>query len=114
MGTGVDRIVLALGLGWAILGGPLAVACAADWPQWRGSNRDGQIVQLALPARWPTQLRRRWKVEVGEGHASPVVAGDRVFVLSREGDDEVVRGLALADGRELWSQRYPAPFQMSP
>jgi outer membrane protein assembly factor BamB len=42
------------------------------------------------------------------------VGGDRVFVFTREGDDEVVRGLALADGKELWSQRYPAPFQMSP
>jgi outer membrane protein assembly factor BamB len=90
------------------------LAARADWPQWRGPNRDGQVVQLAPPSAWPKTLQRQWKVEVGEGHASPVVSGQRVFVLSREGEDEVVRAIALADGKELWSQRYPAPFQMSP
>jgi hypothetical protein len=67
-----------------------------------------------VPAAWPKQLRRQWRVEVGEGHASPVVAGSRVFVLSRQGDDEVVQALALADGKPLWSRRYPAPYEPSP
>ena len=98
---------------WSLLS-PLVAAWAADWTQWRGPNRDGHVVGLAPPAAWPKALERRWKVEVGEGHASPVVSGERVFVFSREGDDEVVRAVALADGRELWSQRYPAPFEMSP
>jgi outer membrane protein assembly factor BamB len=53
-------------------------------------------------------------VEVGTGYASPVVVGNQVFLLSRQGDDEVVRALRLADGKELWSQRYAAPFRMSP
>jgi len=87
---------------------------AEDWPQWRGPQRDGHIPGFTAPKTWPKQLRRQWQVEVGEGHSSPVVEGDRVFVLSRQGDQEVARALCLADGKELWSQRYAAPFQMSP
>jgi outer membrane protein assembly factor BamB len=109
----VDRIALGLIVVWASLLGPLT-ARAADWPQWRGPHRDGQIEKVAPPAHWPKELKRQWVIEVGEGHASPVVAGERAFVLSREGDDEVVRAVALAGGKEVWSQRYPAPFQMSP
>jgi len=91
-----------------------AVASAADWPQWRGPRRDGSIPGWDAPAVWPKTLKSLWKVEVGEGHSSPVVAGDRVFLLSRQGENEVVRGLSLADGKELWSHAYPAPFTMSP
>lgn len=102
------------GMAWWSVAAVSIGAIAADWTQWRGPNRDGHVVQIAPPAAWPKTLSRRWKIEVGQGHASPVVAGQRVFVFSREGDDEVVRAVALADGRELWSRRYPAPFEMSP
>ena len=53
-------------------------------------------------------------VEVGEGHSSPVVVGDQVFVFSRQGEREVVRAMNLADGQQLWSRSYPAPYTMSP
>jgi outer membrane protein assembly factor BamB len=49
---------------------------------------------------------------VGDGHAGPVVAGNRVFVLGREGNEEIVRCLELAAGQELWSGRYPAPYEL--
>jgi outer membrane protein assembly factor BamB len=98
----------------AVLALAVGAAAAAGWPQWRGPGRDGQIVGFAAPVAWPKELVRQWKVEVGEGHASPVVEDDRVFVFSREKDDEVVRALSLADGKELWKASYPAPFQPSP
>jgi outer membrane protein assembly factor BamB len=87
---------------------------AGDWNQWRGPGRDGQVSGFQPPESWPKELKLQWKVEVGRGHSSPVVAGDQVFVFSRQGDKEVVRRLRLSDGREVWSQSYPAPFEMSP
>ena len=69
-------------------------ATGADWPQWRGPTRDG-VVSTRLPDRWPEALKKRWEVPVGAGHASPVVSGDRVVVMAREGDQEVVRALDL-------------------
>ncbi len=83
-----------------------------DWPQWRGPNRDGHVAAAAAPENWPKQLTRKWKVLVGEGHASPVVADGRVFVHSRQQDDEAVRCVDLATGRVVWTQSYPAPYKL--
>lgn len=87
---------------------------AADWPQWRGPGRDGRLGDADVPQAWPASLAPAWKLEVGEGHASPVVVGDRAFVFSREGDDEVVQCLELATGARVWRQAYPAPYRMNP
>jgi outer membrane protein assembly factor BamB len=92
----------------------LASAVCADWNQWRGPNRDGKVVGFQLPNPLPKQLTRRWKVEVGAGHSSPLVVGNSVFVFTRQGDNEVVRCLELATGKEVWQQSYPAPYEMNP
>lgn len=102
---------------WIVMGTLLMgtfSAQAADWPGWRGPGRDGQVSGYTAPAKWPEKLTPGFKVEVGLGHSSPVVAGDRVFIHSRQGDDEVVSALALADGKVLWRKTYPAPYQMNP
>jgi outer membrane protein assembly factor BamB len=88
-------------------------AAGADWPQWRGPNRDGTVAGCRPSARWLQHLARKWKVEVGAGHSSPLIAGDAAFVFAREGDNEIVRRLELATGRELWRDSCPAPFEMS-
>jgi len=105
------HVILGLCLGWLLGIGP---AQAADWTQWRGPNRDGHADGFLVPGVWPAKLKQLWKVEVGEGHASPIVVGDRVFAFSREGDKEVVRVMNLSDGKEQWSQSYTAPYSPSP
>lgn len=82
----------------------------ADWPQWRGPNRDG--VAADPPKEWPAELKRAWKAEVGEGHAGPVIAGGRVFTLTRVGDREVVRATDLTNGAEVWSKGYAAAAEL--
>ena len=84
-------------------------AFAADWPQWRGPTRDGRSPGLEERRAWPERLTPAWQVTVGEGHSSPVVVGDRVYVFSREGEDEVVQSLELATGERVWRQSYPGP-----
>ena len=49
----------------------------------------------------------------GEGHSSPVVSGDSVYQFARQGENEVVRRINLADGKVVWTQRYEAPYTMS-
>jgi outer membrane protein assembly factor BamB len=85
----------------------------AGWPQWRGPKRDGSI-SVALPAQWPEALKKRWEITVGTGHASPVVSGNRVVVIAREGDHEIVRALDVASGKEIWRAAYAAPFIVNP
>src|SRR5687767_4225676 len=88
-------------------------ATGTDWPQWRGPRRDGSV-DAALPAQWPVALKKRWETPVGAGHASPVVSGNRVVVIARERDQEIVRALDLASGREIWRAAYPAPYDVNP
>lgn len=89
-------------------------AAAQDWPQWRGPSRDGLAKGVTARTSWPSALTPVWKVSVGEGHASPVVAGGRVFVFARRGEDEVLECLDVATGKSLWRQSQPAPYTMNP
>jgi outer membrane protein assembly factor BamB len=105
---------------WWLVGGAALIACAGtiaaqtsaqDYPQWRGVNRDGAASAFAEPASWPDTLRRRWKVEVGEGYATPLVVGDAVYLFTRRGSNEVMTALEAGTGRERWRASYPAPYQ---
>jgi len=107
----LTMVVIGCGYCLAILAG--SVSEADDWPEWRGPTRDGSLAGFHAPKVWPKQLSRQWQVEVGQGHASPVVVGDRVFLISREGEEEVVRAVNLADGRQQWSESYSAPYKMN-
>ena len=54
-----------------------------DWPQWRGPLATGVAPAADPPLTWSETENVRWKVPIpGNGSASPVVWGDRVFVLS--------------------------------
>jgi outer membrane protein assembly factor BamB len=92
-----------------------AMGLSANWPQWRGPNRDGVVHGVKAPVKWPKALKEEWKVPVGEGVSSPVVVGDNVFVFTRQKDDEAVLCLDVATGKEHWrSEPYPAPFKPGP
>ena len=85
-----------------------------DWPQWRGPERDGRAPGFQAPAAWPDSLRREWRTEVGEGHAGPVVVGDRVYVHARLDDLETLSCLSLSSGEVLWRRTNRAPYEMHP
>jgi outer membrane protein assembly factor BamB len=91
-----------------------APVAAQDWPQWRGPARDGLIRAFKEPAAWPMTLTKRWNVEVGTGYATPLVVGDRVYVFTRQGDNEVMTAFDAASAKVLWRTSYPAPFKMNP
>ncbi len=84
-----------------------------SWPGWRGPGRDGVVLDLSLPQDWPEKLERAWRVDIGLGHSSPVVADGLVYVLSREGEQEVIRALDLRQGRQVWGQAYDAPYEVN-
>ncbi|MEM7353302.1 MAG: PQQ-binding-like beta-propeller repeat protein [Acidobacteriota bacterium] len=88
-----------------------AVARAEGWPGWRGASRDGHAVGFTPPQVWPQELVRVWQVEIGGGYASPVSASGKIYLHSREGEEEVVSARDLADGKALWSRRYAAPYE---
>jgi outer membrane protein assembly factor BamB len=88
---------------------------AAEWPQWRGPNRDGLAAGVAPPAAWPKELKQGWRVTVGVGHSSPVVSGGVVYQFTRQGEDEVLVALDTSTGRQLWrSAATPVSYTVNP
>ena len=90
-----------------------AVAQVPSWPQWRGPARDG-VAAFDAPPVWPASLTKAWEAPVGLGHSSPVIAGGKVVVHTREEAREVVRAFDLATGKRLWRDAYDAPYQINP
>ena len=90
----------------AVLGA--SAAFAADWPQWRGPQRDGISHETGLLKEWPKEgPMLLWQSsDAGSGYSTPAVVGDRLYLLGNKGmDDEFVEALAVADGKEVWTQR---------
>jgi outer membrane protein assembly factor BamB len=58
-------------------------AKAANWHHWRGPNADGTAPTADPPLHWGADKNVRWKAELpGRGSSTPVVWGDKVFVLT--------------------------------
>jgi outer membrane protein assembly factor BamB len=85
-----------------------------DYTQWRGPNRDGSAASFTEPKTWPDKLTMRWKVEVGEGYATPIIVGNRVYTHTRQGANEVMSALDSASGKLVWQTNYAAPYKMNP
>jgi outer membrane protein assembly factor BamB len=81
---------------------------AADWPQWRGPNRDGISQEKGLLQRWPQEGPKLvWKAtDIGSGYSTPAVVGDRLYLLASEGlENEFVTAISASDGKRIWSTR---------
>ncbi len=99
---------------------------AADWPQWLGPHRDSTSTETIKP--WKGDLKVVWKKAVGPGHSSPVIAGGKVFLLTRgknrqedtkegkvrEVEQETVTAYDAVSGKQAWSTSYPRANFFSP
>ncbi|MFQ5640205.1 MAG: PQQ-binding-like beta-propeller repeat protein [bacterium] len=62
-----------------------------NWPQWRGPHANGVAPYGNPPVEWSESQNIKWKIEIpGKGHATPIVWGDLVFVLTAIETDKVV------------------------
>ena len=109
--TAVPAIVAALLTGTVVMA--MGQGAAQDYPQWRGRNRDGEASAFAPPASWPDTLARKWKVEVGEGYATPLVVANTIYCFTRRDGQEMLTALDSAIGRQLWQSGYAAPYTPS-
>jgi outer membrane protein assembly factor BamB len=89
------------------------VVDAQQWPQWRGPARDG-VAAAQAPAAWPAALTKKWKIAIGSGYATPIVADGRVYVHARTGENETIAAYDVATGKPLWSDAHPAAYKMNP
>jgi outer membrane protein assembly factor BamB len=94
---------------WGVVGA--APVAAADWPQFLGPTRNGVSTETGLAASWPKDGPPvLWDRDVGAGYSGPVVAGERLILFHRDGDDEVVECLDAATGKGRWKFAYPTRY----
>ncbi|MBI3866626.1 MAG: PQQ-binding-like beta-propeller repeat protein [Planctomycetia bacterium] len=89
---------------------------ADDWPQWRGPNRDGVCAETGLLQAFPADgLKVRWRVPVGWGFSSPVVAQGRVYLADSELMKPKARERLLCldetTGKPLWTHSYDVAYE---
>lgn len=63
---------------------------AADWTQWRGSNRDLIVTETGLLKAWPEGgPKKLWQTELpGDGYSEPIVVDGKVLVTGNTGDKQ--------------------------
>jgi outer membrane protein assembly factor BamB len=81
---------------------------SADWPQWRGPQRNGISKETGLLKEWPKEgPKLLWqRKDLGSGYSTPSVVGERLYVINSQGmENESVQALSVKDGKEIWSVR---------
>jgi outer membrane protein assembly factor BamB len=83
----------------------------ANWHHWRGPLANGTAPQADPPINWDEKTNIRWKVPLsGKGSASPIICGDRVFVLTAVKTDRV----ATADELPKPDPKFPTKTSPPP
>ena len=97
-------VVLAAGLAIRIAG--QSPAPSADWPQWRGPDRNGLSKESGLLQQWPASGPPLvWSISsLGAGYGSLAIKDDRIFVQGSNGRQSIVYVLNRADGKGIWSK----------
>jgi outer membrane protein assembly factor BamB len=81
-------------------------AASADWPQFRGPNRDGISPEAGVLRSWPGNGPKvLWKAPIGEGYSQV-----RLYTLYGQGNDEVAVALDAASGKQIWRVRVDRKF----
>ncbi len=90
----------------------LPLLLAADWPRYLGPNRDGHSAETKLNWDWKNAPPKPiWAIDVGTGFAGVAVAGGKVFLLHRIGNEEILLALDPATGKEVWKFAYPTRYR---
>lgn len=71
------------------------------------SRRQGG--RLRSTKTWPKELTQKWKITVGDGVASPALADGKLYIFSREDNEEILRCLDANTGSEIWHDKYDSP-----
>lgn len=91
----------------------IAAQVGGDWPQWRGSNRDGISKETGLLKQWPEQGPSLvWKATgAGGGYSSFAISKGRLYTMGLKGDREYVIAFDVATGKEVWATPHGSPFR---
>jgi outer membrane protein assembly factor BamB len=79
---------------------------AADWPSYRGPNRDNLSPDTGLLNQWPAAgPKLLWTGEgLGKGYSTVSVVGDRIYTLGDRDGNCYAIALQRSNGKTLWEK----------
>ncbi len=82
-------------------------AHAENWPQWRGPALNGTSGEKGLPVQFSQTDGVKWALDMpGISGATPIVWGDKVFVMSPDAQkDQWLICVNRTDGKVIWKQK---------
>lgn len=85
---------------------PTPPAAPGDWPWFLGPNLGNHCaIGQQPPLQWSDDENILWKIDLpGQGHATPCLYGERIFIAAGSKDDAVIEMLCLdrESGEQLW------------
>lgn len=86
---------------------------AAEWPQWRGANRDGISKETGLLKQWPADgPPLLWKASgAGRGYSTFSISKGRMYTMGLRGEREFIVAFDVATGKEVWATPHGSAFR---
>ena len=85
-------------------------SASQDWPDWRGSNRDGIWWETGIVKKFKSnKIPLKWSIPCGPGYSGPTVAGGKVYLTDRivkPEESERILCVDASDGKIIWTYTY--------
>jgi outer membrane protein assembly factor BamB len=92
---------------------PVATTAAAppavdEWARFRGPNGSGLSVATGVPIEFGPQKNLQWRLPLPQGHSSPILYGDRIYLTGMRGDETLLTiAIDRTSGKILWEREAP-------
>lgn len=107
------RTLMSLAILVCCLSIEVAAQTGGNWPQWRGTNRDGISKETGLLKQWPENgPPLAWKTTgAGGGYSSFSISDGKMYTMGLRADKEYVIAFDVATGKQLWATAHGAAFR---
>jgi outer membrane protein assembly factor BamB len=89
-------------------------SASQDWPDWRGSNRDGVWKETGIVKKFKSNtIPIKWSIPCGPGYSGPTVAVGKVYLTDRivkPEESERVLCIDASEGKIIWTYTYSCPY----